>query len=240
LLIENNGESDMNVFIVYAHPDVKSFNYALKDVAFESLTDAGHRVTISDLYAMDFNPVLTPRDYNQPTIENQENIQDQQDELREDDTLAEDILIEQEKLKWCDFLILQFPLWWFSMPAIMKGWVDRVFAMDFAYTKGQWYNEGMLQGRKAMLSVTTGGAQHMFTNTGIHGPIDDILFHIHHGMLYYVGFQVLPPFIVWQPGRFPDVERKKYIEEYRQRLLRLETIKPIFYPRLEDFDDNYH
>jgi NAD(P)H dehydrogenase (quinone) len=229
------GETDMNVFIVYAHPDAKSFNHALKDIAFETLTDAGHRVTISDLYAMDFNPILSRRDFRKPPGDRQEDLEDQQADDRRD----EGIQAEQEKLKWCDFLVLQFPLWWFSMPAIMKGWVDRVFTMDFAYSKGLWYNEGMLQGRKAMLSITTGGARHMFTTTGIHGPVDEILFHIHHGMLYYVGFQVLPPFIVWQPGRFPDLERKRYIEQYRQRLLNLESIKPISYPELEDYDANY-
>jgi NAD(P)H dehydrogenase (quinone) len=230
-LFEIQGETNMNVFIVYAHPDAKSFNHTLKELAFESLTDAGHRVTISDLYAMDFNPVLNLRDFRSSPGERQEKAQEKQGN--------ENIQAEQEKLKWCDFLILQFPLWWFSMPAIMKGWVDRVFMMDFAYSKGFWYNEGMLQGRKAMLSITTGGAEYMFTETGIHGPVEDILFHIHHGMLYYVGFQVLPPFVVWQPGRFPDADRKVYLEQYRKRLLNLESIEPISYPKLEDHDDNY-
>ena len=53
------------------------------------------------------------------------------------DVLTDDAKTEIEKLLWADTLILQFPLWWFSMPAILKGWVDRVFAYGFAYGVGE-------------------------------------------------------------------------------------------------------
>ncbi len=79
--------------------------------------------------------------------------------------LTEDVKAEQEKLLWADMLILQFPLWWYHMPAILKGWVDRVYAFGFAYGVGErsdthWgdrFGEGTLAGKRAMLFVTVGG-----------------------------------------------------------------------------------
>lgn len=80
-------------------------------------------------------------------------------------TQSADIAGEQEKLLWADTVIFQFPLWWFSLPAIMKGWIDRVYAYGFAYGVGEhsdthWgdrYGEGTFAGKRAMLVVTAGG-----------------------------------------------------------------------------------
>lgn len=79
----------------------------------------------------------------------------------------------------------------------MKGWVDRVFTTGFAYGGGKMYNKGGLKGKKAMLSVTIGGGQPMYSKTGLNGDIEQILFPIHHGILCFVGMEVLPPFIAW-------------------------------------------
>ncbi len=118
----------------------------------------------------------------------------------EQGTQSEDIAAEQAKLHRADAVIFQFPLWWFSMPAIMKGWVDRVYACGFAYGVGEhsdshWgdrYGEGRLAGKRAMLLVTTGGWASHYSPRGINGPINDILFPIQHGILFYPGFTVLP------------------------------------------------
>src|SRR5690606_697581 len=128
------------------------------------------------------------------------------------DGLTADVAMEIEKLRWADTLILQFPLWWFSMPAILKGWVDRVFAYGFAYGVGEhsdhrWgdrYGEGCLAGKKAMLMVTVGGWREHYSARGINGPMEDLLFPIHHGILFYPGYQVLPPFVVYQADRFGE------------------------------------
>ena len=106
-------------------------------------------------------------------------------------------------------MILQFPLWWFSMPAILKGWVERVYAYGFAYGVGEhsdthWgnrYGEGTLAGKRAMLMVTTGAWDSHFGPRGINGPLDDVLFPIQHGVLFYPGFDVLPPFVIHRSSR---------------------------------------
>jgi len=229
----------MNVFIVYAHPEPKSFNAALKNTAISVLTKAGHQVEVSDLYAMNFKAVADKQDF-QP-VHNPVffKCQLEQKLALEKGTLAPDIKAEQEKLRWAQFVILQFPLWWFSLPAILKGWVDRVFSMGFVYGDGKVYDHGGLTGRKAMLSLTTGGPMTLYGPTGLNGDIQQILFPIHHGILYFSGMQVLPPFIAWAPAHASQEEREAYLQAYQERLLTLATTKPIQYHGLADYDENF-
>jgi NAD(P)H dehydrogenase (quinone) len=118
----------MRVFIVHAHPEPMSFNGALTRTATETLRAHGHEVIVSDLYAADFNPVSDRRNF--VTVQ--------------DADFAPEIAAEMEKLFWCDALILQFPLWWFGLPAILQGWADRVFASGGRiYGGGKWYDRGV-------------------------------------------------------------------------------------------------
>ncbi len=121
------------------------------------------------------------------------------------------------------------------MPAILKGWVDRVYAYGFAYGVGEhsdmrWgdrYGEGTLAGKRAMLIVTTGGWESHYAPRGINGPIDDVLFPIQHGILHYPGFDVLPPFVVYRSGRM-DADRFAQIRDMLgQRLDTLWSAAPI-------------
>ncbi|MDY6804256.1 MAG: NAD(P)H-dependent oxidoreductase [Cyanobacteriota bacterium] len=229
----------MNVLIVYAHPEPKSFCAALKNLAVSALTEAGHNVQVSDLHTMNFQAVATKEDFLE--LDNQDffKYQVEQKIAYENEKLAPDIVAEQEKLLWADFVILNFPLWWFSVPAIMKGWVDRVFTTGFAYGGGKMYDRGGLKGKKAMLSLTTGGPATMYSSTGLNGDIGQILFPINHGILYFVGMQVLPPFIAWAPARVGDEGRQKYLQEYKERLLSLDYIEPLKYPPLSDYDEEF-
>ena len=155
----------------------------------------------------------------------------------ETDALTEDVKAEIAKLLWADTLILQFPLWWFAMPAILKGWVDRVFAYGFAYGVGEhsdkrWgdrYGEGTLMGKRAMLIVTAGGWEEHYAPRGVNGPIDDLLFPINHGILYYPGYDVLPPFVVYRVDRFGEADFEPTAERLRERMRTLATTQPIPY-----------
>jgi NAD(P)H dehydrogenase (quinone) len=128
-------------------------------------------------------------------------------------------------------------MWWFGMPAILKGWVDRVFAYGFAYGVGahggeRWgdrYGEGTLSGRRAMLSVTIGGRAPHYGERGVNGRLDDLLWPIQHGMLFYPGMRVLPPFVVYQSDRLTDAEWPAVAEAYRQRIAQLFSDEPIPY-----------
>lgn len=229
----------MKVLIVHAHPEAKSFNGAMTRHAVETLENAGHEVQVSDLYELGWNPVSGRHNF--LTVADPEilNLQDEEIFATKNQGFAPEIQAEFEKLIWCDTLIFQFPLWWFSVPAILKGWVDRVFACGMAYGGGRWYNRGVFSGKRAMLSLTTGGHSPMFSENGLNGNIDQILFPIHHGILYFVGFQVLPPFVAWGPSRVGDSTRDEYFEQYAARLLSLESTDPIPYPPLEAYDEKF-
>lgn len=229
----------MKVFIVHAHAEPQSFNGALTCHAKEVLEAAGHEVNISDLYAMKFDPVSDRRNFTSHKDVNYFKQQTEEMYATEVNGFAPDILAEMEKVEWCDVLIFQFPLWWFSVPAILKGWVERVFAMGRIYGSGKWYDNGAFKGKKAMLSLTTGGPETMYSETGLNGNIDTILFPINHGILRFVGFDVLPPFIAWATSRVGDDGRKAYLEAYKQRLLTINETLAIAYPSLTDYDEHF-
>jgi NAD(P)H dehydrogenase (quinone) len=228
----------MKVLIVYAHPEPKSFNGAMKDLAVKTLTKRGHTVEVSDLYAMKFNPAGGKGDFTELSDPAFFKFGIEQVEACRKGTFAPDVAAEMEKVLRADFVILQFPLWWFSLPAILKGWVDRVFASGFAYGAGKWYDRGPLRGRKAMLAVTTGGPRNFYAPSGINGDINQLLFPIEHGILYFSGMQVLPAFIAWSVARESGAERARCLEEYRERLMLIEECPTLPFPKLDDYDEN--
>ncbi|MGA9319779.1 MAG: NAD(P)H-dependent oxidoreductase [Xanthobacteraceae bacterium] len=228
----------MRVFIVHAHPEPKSFNGAMTREAVQALTAAGHDVIVSDLYAMGFNPVSDRRNF--VTVKDADYYRQQNEEAyaAAHNGFAPDIQAEMDKLFWCDALILQFPLWWFSLPAMLKGWVDRVFASGGRiYGGGKWYDRGVFAGKRAMCSLTIGGPSPMYSEHGLNGPIAAILFPINHGILYFTGFTVIEPFLVHAPARMSDAERTAYLSRYRERVLALEAAPAITYPKLADYDE---
>jgi len=229
----------MKVLIVFAHPEPGSLNGGLRDVAVRSLEAQGHEVRVSDLYAQRWKSDVDRADFPSLPADTRLAPAAASKQAFEAGTLTVDVKGEIEKLLWADVLILQFPLWWFSMPAILKGWVDRVFAYGFAYGVGEhsdkrWgdrYGEGTLAGKRAMVIVTAGGWQEHYSARGINGPIDDLLFPINHGILYYPGYEVLPPFVVYKSDKLDGAAYQAVAESLCERMRTLATTPPIPYRR---------
>ncbi|MCX2721508.1 NAD(P)H-dependent oxidoreductase [Roseibium salinum] len=229
----------MKVLLVYAHPEPRSLNGALRDEALKELEALGHEVQMSDLYAMGWKSEVDRADFPPLAPDAQLMVAQASSEAFAAGALTEDVKAEQEKMLWADVLILQFPLWWFSMPAILKGWVDRVYAYGFGYGVGEhsdqrWgdrYGEGVLAGKRAMLIVTAGGWEEHYSDRGINGPIDDLLFPINHGILYYPGYDVLPPFVAYKVDRLDQRGFDEVASRLRKRLQTLATTSPIPYRR---------
>lgn len=227
----------MKVLLVFAHPEPQSLTAALRDVAIAELEAAGHEVQLSDLYAMGWKPQVDRADF--PALGPGERLMPiaASKAAYAGGTLTADVRAEIDKLTWADALILQFPLWWFAMPAILKGWVDRVYAFGFAYGVGEhsdkrWgdrYGEGTLSGKRAMLIVTAGGWRQHYGPRGVNGPIDDLLFPINHGILYYPGYAVLPPFVTYSADRMDAAGFAVAAEALRERMRGLATDDPIAY-----------
>lgn len=133
----------MNVLIVYAHPNPRSFNQAILETVDAALRAQGHATRIHDLYQMQFRCVL-----------------DGEDLLRSwRGDLPVDTRREQEALRWAQGLVLIYPVWWFGPPAILKGWIDRVFTRKFAFDFGPEGMKGLLHLERALIFNTLGGDQ---------------------------------------------------------------------------------
>ncbi|WP_029008657.1 NAD(P)H-dependent oxidoreductase [Azospirillum halopraeferens] len=229
----------MNVFILYAHPEPQSLNGSLKDFAVATLTDLGHSVAVSDLYAMGWKATADGDDF--PVRQNPDRLHYPRESASAytGGTQPAAITAEQNKLLWADAVILQFPLWWYSMPAIMKGWFERVYAYGFAYGVGEhggerWgdrFGEGTLLGRRALVSTTIGGREPQYTRGGVNGSLFDVLWPIQHGTLYYPGMAVLDPFVVYRADSLTPERWHAITDQYRTRLETLFTADPIPFRR---------
>ncbi|MBB5191768.1 NAD(P)H dehydrogenase (quinone) [Silvimonas terrae] len=229
----------MKVLIVFAHPEPASLSAALRDEAVAALKADGHAVQISDLYAMNWKTTVDKADFPAMAPDTRLKVAAQSSAAFAANALTDDVKAEQEKLRWADMLILQFPLWWYTMPAILKGWIDRVYAYGFAYGVGEhndryWgerFGEGTMAGKRAMLIVTAGGWAEHYSQRGVNGPIDDLLFPINHGVLYYPGYTVLPPFVSYRVDRLDETGFTRTAAALRERMQTLATTEPIAYRR---------
>jgi NAD(P)H dehydrogenase (quinone) len=211
----------MKVFVVYWHPEPQSFNGAMFRTACEALAGAGHEVRTSNLHEMRFDPVSSRKNF--ATVKDPNYFKQQIEEMHatEMNSFSAEIVFEMEKIEWCDLMIWQFPLWWFGLPAVLKGWVDRVFAMGRIYNFEHIYGTGFFRGKRALLSLTTGGPEEAYREGGFNGDIAAILRPIHRGMLQFVGFDVLAPQIVYAPVRMTDEQRQHYMTAYAKRLKKI-------------------
>ncbi|NNP73363.1 NAD(P)H dehydrogenase [Acinetobacter defluvii] len=230
----------MNILIVHAHPEPLSFTNSLKNTAIDVLQKLGHEVEVSDLYAMNFNPVASAADFTERGNPDYLNYALEQRHASKHHVLADDIQTEIEKVQKADLLILNFPMYWMSMPALLKGWIDRVFVSGIFYGGKRFYNHGGMAGKKAMLCFTLGGRDHMFGETAIHGAMDNILIPIQRGTLAYVGYEVLPPFIAYHVPYISQEAREQMLVDYRQHLHNIEHLQPIEFATLEQFDDKLY
>ena len=107
----------MNHLIIIAHPRKESLNYLIKNRLVEKLEQEGNQVKVRDLYEMQFRPIL------------------EFDEIKynKDGKICPDILVEQNYISWAEHSTVIYPLWWNAFPAVLKGYIDRIFTNGFAF-----------------------------------------------------------------------------------------------------------
>ncbi|NSC22304.1 NAD(P)H-dependent oxidoreductase [Streptomyces albus subsp. chlorinus] len=236
----------MKVLWIFAHPEGRSLNAALRDAGITALRERGHQVRESDLYAMNWKAVVDQDDFPGRDRRQRLLVGDAQEQALHTGALSEDIRAEQEKAGWADILVFHFPLWWFGPPAILKGWFDRVLVQGFAFGlrdaegRTRRYGDGGLAGKRAMVVTSVGARASGFGPRGIHGYIDEVLFPLHHGTFWYTGMAALPPFVVHGADRATEEEAKEHQEELCARLQNLDSLAPLPF-RSEaggDYDDD--
>lgn len=222
----------MKVLIVHAHPERTSVTAQLAAVACEALQAQGHEVVQSDLYGMGWKAVFDDHDF--PCRANRQRLSfiEESGHAFAHACQTPDVEQEQRKILAADAVILLFPLWWYSMPAIMKGWVDRVWAFGLAYGyqgagNAYRYGEGGFAGKRALLAVAVGGPAIDYSPRGINGPLEQLLFPITHGTLFFPGMQVLPTFAVYGTTSIDVQGMAEAAAAWRARVGRLFEDEPI-------------
>jgi NAD(P)H dehydrogenase (quinone) len=198
----------MNILIVYAHFERTSFNASMRRTAESVLNDLGHKVRVSDLYKDNFRPVPREQDFPVRADPGRLELMAEQAYANERNSLPPDLRRERDRVQWADTLLFQFPFWWWSMPAILKGWIDRVFSNGFAYGGRN------LEGKSAMICLTAETRASRFS-------IDDgkaLLGSIEEGILSYCGLHILPRFVVPEVLTIGDEGRAKALLEFREHL----------------------
>ena len=230
-----------NALWIYAHPASRSLNADLYEAGTKALAET-HHVTTSDLYEQDWDPRLSHHDI-AGTQDTGQTFGERTREAYLAGDLPADVREEQRKLTEADLLVLQFPLWWYGMPAILKGWFDRVFVNGFAFGvkdpetgRTLKYGEGGLAGRRALVITTAGDRLSSFGPRGLNGDIESLLFPLLHGTFWYTGIAPLRPHLVSGtdlPGW------TGYADEVDRLTTRLATIAdedPIPYRMRDDYD----
>jgi NAD(P)H dehydrogenase (quinone) len=199
------------VLVVYAHPEPTSVTRQMVQVTVETLEAQGHEVIHSDLYGMRWKAVFDEHDFPQRANPERLNFIVESATAYASGKQTDDVAAEQAKLLSADAVIVQFPLWWYGVPAILKGWIERVYAFGFGYgyqngTNEFRFGEGALKGKRALVSVTTGGREPEYGPRGINAPIEQLLFPLTRGALFYPGMEVLPTHAVYGAAHFSTAQ----------------------------------
>ena len=199
--------------IVHAHPEPASFSSAQASAVAQQLRSEGVEVDFIDLYDMGWNPVLSREQF----MDGPGYFKPQAEQMRAltEGTLPEPVGAHLAKLQDADLLVLSFPVWWFSMPAILKGWIDQVFVLSAIFGGEHGiFDEGGMTNKKATVLLTMGGAEASYAADG-YGELEDFLYHVHRGMFEFVGYDVVQPFVTHEPVRLSDEEREQALVKAR-------------------------
>jgi NAD(P)H dehydrogenase (quinone) len=223
-------DTPRTALIVHAHPEPLSFATAQMREAERALVSRGCAVTVVDLHEAGWDPVLARAQF--PAADGRFKPQAEQMAAVRDGRLDPAVARQLDALVEADLLVLSFPLWWFSVPAILKGWLDRVLVMGAVFGGDHGlFDEAALVGRRAVLLVTTGGSPESFGPGSRFGDLDALLFPLHHGTLRFVGYDVLEPVVTHGPAHLDDAARSTALGEVHaafdaiaaRRVLRLTT-----------------
>ena len=183
----------MNHLIIFCHPSATSFNRAIAD-SVQAISEAlGHDTCCRDLYGIAFNPVLSKRDMDSPAK-----------------MAPQDVRQEQEFIAWGDLLTFVYPVWWAGMPAMLKGYVDRVFCQEFAYSLQGDTANGLLNGKRVLIFNTTGMPSPFYTSQGMHEAMS---LTTNTGIFELCGMEVLHHAFFGSLDVVSDETRKSYLGE---------------------------
>ncbi|WP_312304427.1 NAD(P)H-dependent oxidoreductase [Chryseobacterium sp.] len=165
----------MRHLIIYAHPNDESLNHSILNTVTKHLESQNHEIITRDLYKISFDPVLS--------------LDDMQRQFTGE--AAEDIKREQDHISWAEQITFIYPIWWTGLPAIMKGYIDRVFSYGFAYRYDQGVQKGLLKGKSTVIINTHGKSHEEYNRVGMDKALE---LTSDHGIFIYSGLNVIRHF----------------------------------------------
>lgn len=186
----------MKYLVIYAHPNPKSFNHAVKETLVEELRKAGREVSVRDLYSLNFDPLLKDADF---------------DAIQKGAALP-DVKAEQDHIRAADIVVFVFPLWWAGMPAMLKGYIDRVFTEGFAYKITENDMIGLLNDKKVLIITTTGAPQEMYEESGMFRSMGQT---IDEGIFRFCGMEIIEHKYLTAIPYITENDRKKMLEDLK-------------------------
>jgi NAD(P)H dehydrogenase (quinone) len=186
----------MKNLIIYAHPNSGSLNHFFKQTIVESLEESGQEVVVRDLYQINFNPVLSLEDMNGQRT----------------GKVADEVKTEQDFITWADRIVFVYPIWWTGMPAIMKGYIDRVFSYGFAYRYDQGIQKGLLTGKQAIIINSHGKSNAEYEAMGMDKALK---LTSDTGIFTYCGFEIKQHFYFDKADRASDESIFEWINQLK-------------------------
>lgn len=156
----------MNILLVFCHPRRLSFTGAVADAFAEGAREAGHDIDFADLYAEGFDPVL--READEPDWNNT------------DKRYSDEVHAEIARVDRADAIVCVFPVWWWSMPAMLKGWIDRVWNLGWAY------GPASLPHKHGLMIATAAASGDAFAKRGYDMAIET---QLNVGIMNYCGIE---------------------------------------------------
>jgi len=220
----------MKVLVVSAYLSPQSLTASLHNVALGALERAGHTVSVTSLYAQQFNPVASSLDFAVTSGAAANYMFEQQRTANTTSGFSPDIVAEMQKVSDADIILFHFPLWWGAPPAILKGWFDRIFAMGFAWDADHRYESGLLRGKRALLCITTGDPDAYYAPEGMHrASIVQHLYPLLHGTLAFCGMDVFQPIIVSNVTAADRGDLETKTKDYQTIITRIEQFNKYLY-----------
>jgi len=186
----------MNYVIIYAHPNTASFNHAILETISEELKKSNKDLNVRDLYKIGFNPVLSAEDL----------------AAMQHGVVPHDIKTEQDYIRTADTLIVISPIWWSAMPAMLKGYIDRVFSLKFAYDITADGVIGLLKGKKVFIVSTTGASKEDYEKMGAFTMMNQSM---DMAIFQFSGMEVIGHKYFSSVPYVSDQDRKQMLEELR-------------------------
>jgi len=192
------------VLLVYGNPKHAGFIHSVFEGLKTTLEKAGCELRVRDLYKMGFDPVLSEEDF----------------EAFSKNEIPADIRTEQEHVDWAEYLIFLYPLWWHDRPAILKGWIDRVFSYGYAFGPGgkNGRMKGYLKTKSALVIQTAGSLKEDYAVDGFDQTIEVAMVD---GTLKYCGIQSSHCLTLWGVGKIATQEYQEMLERAQKAALSL-------------------